>query len=74
MTPPVFHRVTTLDLKVQPWSWPFAETRRAEVSAHFGGRQREKPQLIVARVREYRADVIFGQLAHPGAIAIHDVG
>jgi hypothetical protein len=30
MTLPVIHRVTQLDLSVQPWSWRFAEARRAE--------------------------------------------
>ena len=50
MTPIAFHRITTLDLDVQPWPWPFAEARRAEVSAHFAGKQREKPQLWNGRV------------------------
>ena len=45
MTPPAFHRVTTLNLKVQPWSWPFAQARRAEISAHFAVKQSEKPLL-----------------------------
>ncbi len=43
--PIAIHRVATLDLNVLPWSWPFAQTRRDEISAHFAGRQREKPQL-----------------------------
>ncbi|MDO9058646.1 MAG: NUDIX hydrolase [Bradyrhizobium sp.] len=50
MTLPVFHRVTTLDLKVQPWPWPFAQARRAEIDAHFAGRQREKPQIWNGRI------------------------
>ena len=50
MTLPAFHRVTTLDLTVRPWSWPFAEARRAEVSAHFAGKQAEKPQLWNGRI------------------------
>src|SRR3981081_2233764 len=45
MTLPAFHRVTTLDLSVQPWSWPFAEARRGEISEHFAAKQAEKPQL-----------------------------
>src|SRR3979490_2095103 len=45
MTLPVIHRITTLDLNVQPWSWPFAEARRGEISAHFAAKQAEKPQL-----------------------------
>jgi 8-oxo-dGTP pyrophosphatase MutT (NUDIX family) len=50
MTVPVIHRVTTLDLNVQPWSWPFAEARRAEISAHFTAKQAEKPQLWNGRI------------------------
>jgi 8-oxo-dGTP pyrophosphatase MutT (NUDIX family) len=50
MTPPVIHRVTTLEFSVQPWSWPFAETRRAEISAHFAAKQAEKPQLWNGRI------------------------
>jgi hypothetical protein len=50
MTPPVFHRVTTLDLRVQPWSWPFAQARRAEIDAHFAEEQHKLPNLWNGRV------------------------
>ena len=43
MTPPVIHRVRTLDLAFKPWRWPFADERRAEIAAHFAAKQREKP-------------------------------
>jgi len=43
MTVPVIHRVTTLDLSFQPWPWPFAGRRRADIDAHFAVKQREKP-------------------------------
>jgi 8-oxo-dGTP pyrophosphatase MutT (NUDIX family) len=43
MTRPVIHRVTTLDLAFEPWPWPFADRRRAEIDAHFAVKQREKP-------------------------------
>jgi 8-oxo-dGTP pyrophosphatase MutT (NUDIX family) len=54
MTDPVIHRVTTLDLKYEPWDWPFASTRRADIDAHFASKQREKPniwngQVLLAR-------------------------
>jgi 8-oxo-dGTP pyrophosphatase MutT (NUDIX family) len=55
-----FHRVTTLDLKVQSWSWPFAEARRAGIAAHFGDRQREKPQLWNGRILLGREPVFTG--------------
>jgi 8-oxo-dGTP pyrophosphatase MutT (NUDIX family) len=50
MTLPVIHRVTQLDLSVQPWSWPFATERRADIDAHFALKCREKPQLWNGRV------------------------
>src|SRR5882757_9380592 len=60
MTLPAFHSVTTLDLSVQPWPWPFAETRRAEISAHFAGKQAEKPQLWNGRILLGRDPVFAG--------------
>jgi hypothetical protein len=61
MTLPVIHRVTRLDLKFQPWSWPFAEARRADIDAHFAVMQREKPQIwngriLLARNPDFAAD------------------
>ena len=50
MTLPVIHRVTTLDLRLQPRPWPFADARRADIDAHFAHRQNEKPQLWNGRV------------------------
>jgi hypothetical protein len=54
MTEPVIHRVTTLDLKYEPWDWPFATRRRADIDAHFALKKREKPniwngQVLLAR-------------------------
>ena len=53
-TDPVIHRVTTLDLRYEPWDWPFATRRRADIDAHFAAKQREKPniwngQVLLAR-------------------------
>jgi hypothetical protein len=50
MTLPVIHRVTQLDLSVQPWSWRFAEERRADIDAHFAIQQREKPRIWNGRI------------------------
>jgi 8-oxo-dGTP pyrophosphatase MutT (NUDIX family) len=50
LTPPVIHRVTSLDLPVQSWSWPFAEARRTEIAAHFAEARREKPQMWNGRI------------------------
>ena len=48
--PAVIHRVTTLALRVQPWAWPFAEQKRADISAHFALQQRAKPKMWNGRV------------------------
>jgi hypothetical protein len=48
--PLVIHRVTELDLQVAPRAWPFAEARRAEISAHFAAQQREHSHLWNGRV------------------------
>src|ERR1700761_6230309 len=50
MTSAVIHRVTTLDLALEPWDWPFAKVRREEIDAYFAARQREKPNLWNGRV------------------------
>jgi len=44
------HRVTTLDLRVTPRPWPFAQARRAEIAAHFADAQRNKPKLWNGKV------------------------
>jgi 8-oxo-dGTP pyrophosphatase MutT (NUDIX family) len=45
MVPPAIHRVTQLDLRLTPWSWPFADARRADIAAHFAAKQAEKPKM-----------------------------
>jgi len=46
----VIHRVTTLDLAVEDFAWPFAFERRAEIDAHFARQRREKPAMWNGRV------------------------
>jgi len=60
MTLPVIHRVTQLDLKFQPWSWPFADERRADIAAHFAVKQREKPKIWNGRILLARNPVFTG--------------
>jgi 8-oxo-dGTP pyrophosphatase MutT (NUDIX family) len=50
MTRAFIHCVTTLDLRLAPWSWPFAELRRAEIDAHFAVVQRARPKIWNGRV------------------------
>jgi 8-oxo-dGTP pyrophosphatase MutT (NUDIX family) len=47
---PVIRRITTLDLKVEPFGWPFAKDKRTEIDAHFAEKRREKPRLWNGRV------------------------
>jgi 8-oxo-dGTP pyrophosphatase MutT (NUDIX family) len=61
MTSPIIHRITTLDLCVQPWVWPFAIERREEIDAHFRARQAEKPQMWNGRVLLGRNPVFAGK-------------
>jgi 8-oxo-dGTP pyrophosphatase MutT (NUDIX family) len=60
MTQFAIHRVRSLDLAVQKWSWPFAEERRAEIDAHFALQQREKPKLWNGQVLLGRNPVFTG--------------
>jgi len=60
MTRPEIHRVTTLDLKLEPFAWPFAHDRRAAIGAHFATQQREKPALWNGRVLLGRKPVFDG--------------
>jgi 8-oxo-dGTP pyrophosphatase MutT (NUDIX family) len=57
---PVIHRVTALDLRYQPWVWPFADQRRAEITAHFAEAQRQKPAIWNGRVLLAR-DAVFAE-------------
>jgi 8-oxo-dGTP pyrophosphatase MutT (NUDIX family) len=50
VTQAVIHRVTTLDLKVEPWAWRFSLERREEIEAHFAEQQRGKPTLWNGRI------------------------
>jgi hypothetical protein len=47
---PLIHRVTTLDLRIEDFAWPFALARRGEIDGHFAEKQREKPNLWNGRV------------------------
>jgi 8-oxo-dGTP pyrophosphatase MutT (NUDIX family) len=58
--PAVIHRVTQLDLKCHPWTWPFAVERRADIDAHFALKQAEKPKLWNGRVLLGRNPVFTG--------------
>src|SRR5215475_4312181 len=60
MTDSVIHRVTTLDLKLEPWTWPWAEAKRDEIDAHFAERQRERPNLWNGRVLLARDPMVDG--------------
>jgi 8-oxo-dGTP pyrophosphatase MutT (NUDIX family) len=48
--PVVIHRVSQLDLSFGSFVWPFEQTRRAEIDAHFAMRKADKPELWNGRV------------------------
>jgi 8-oxo-dGTP pyrophosphatase MutT (NUDIX family) len=50
MIPPDIFRITTLDLKVRSFAWPFAIEKRGEIDAYFAEKQRERPALWNGRV------------------------
>jgi len=58
--PLAIHRVTQLDLKYRPWTWPFAIERRGEIEAHFAEKQAEKPQLWNGHILLGRNPVFTG--------------
>jgi 8-oxo-dGTP pyrophosphatase MutT (NUDIX family) len=50
MTPPEIHRIAALDLRVRQEPWPFAQTRRDEIDAHFAEVRQAKPEIWNGRV------------------------
>ena len=58
---PVIRRVTSLELAVEPFAWPFAVEKRAEISAHFADKQRDKPKLWNGRILLGRDPVFAGE-------------
>jgi hypothetical protein len=57
---PVIHRVTELDLKLTPWTWPFARSHRSAIDAHFAEKQRERPDIWNGRILLGRDPVFAG--------------
>jgi 8-oxo-dGTP pyrophosphatase MutT (NUDIX family) len=39
-----------VEIAVEPWTWPFAQARRADIERHFAAQQRERPGLWNGRV------------------------
>ena len=60
----VIRRVSALDLKVESGVWPWAQSRRGDIDAHFAMRQREKPRIWNGQVLLARnADFSGGRLS-----------
>ena len=60
MSAPRIQRVTTFDLRVTSWDWPFARTRRGEIDAHFTEAQHSKPKTWNGRVLLARSAQLTG--------------
>ena len=54
------HRVTTLDLSYEPWTWPFAVEHRETAVAHFAAQQARKPALFNGKVLLMREPKVVG--------------
>jgi 8-oxo-dGTP pyrophosphatase MutT (NUDIX family) len=39
-----------VEIAVEPWTWPFAQARRADIDRHFAGQQRGRPALWNGRM------------------------
>jgi hypothetical protein len=48
--PPILHRVTELDLRLERRPWAFADERRSEIEAYFTQLRQHKPQLWNGRI------------------------
>ena len=42
--------IDAVEIAVEPWIWPFAQTRRADIDRHFAAQQRERSALWNGRV------------------------
>jgi hypothetical protein len=52
--------IDRLDVGVAPFRWPFAETRRDDIAAHFEARRRTTPQLWNGRILLMRDFAVAG--------------
>jgi len=61
MDQPVIHRVTTLDLTYEPWTWPFAIKNRQAIVENFAAQQAHKPALFNGKVLLMREPQVIGE-------------
>jgi 8-oxo-dGTP pyrophosphatase MutT (NUDIX family) len=54
------HPIDRVDLVVEPWSWPFATARRADIAAHFAALRVDRPKIWNGRVLLMRRCEIAG--------------
>jgi 8-oxo-dGTP pyrophosphatase MutT (NUDIX family) len=54
------HRVATLDLSYEPWTWPFATANREAAAKHFAAQQAKKPALFNGKVLLMREPKVVG--------------
>jgi len=55
------HRVTTLDLTLAPWTWPFAVKNSEAIVENFAAQQAKKPALFNGRVLLMREPQVIGE-------------
>ncbi len=54
------HRLTTLELTYEPWTWPFAIENRETAVTHFAAQQAKKPALFNGKVLLMRGPRVVG--------------
>ena len=60
MTHPQIFSLKRAVFSFAPWSWPFAQQRRADIDAHFAARQAKTPELWNGRVLLMREHAFEG--------------
>lgn len=54
------HRITTLDLTLVPWTWPFAAKNSEAITQNFAAQKANKPALFNGRVLLMRGPQVIG--------------
>jgi 8-oxo-dGTP pyrophosphatase MutT (NUDIX family) len=62
MNQPVIRRAKQLDLKFEPWAWPFAAANSKAIADIFAAQQARKPALFNGKILLMRDPVVAGEV------------
>jgi hypothetical protein len=65
MALPTLVNLDHVEVAVEPWSWPFATARRADIDAHFADLRRRQTPLWNGRALMLHS---YARLAHPNRL------